>query len=154
MHYDRLIRLAALVCRHEHDAEDAVQSALERAWKNRESLRASDRIKPWLDRIVVREAIVIARSRERSLLRLFRREAPEDLDEPPALPGVDRADWADLVVAFARLTADQRAVVALHLYAGYPVADVAAILGVPHETVRSRLRLAREKLRRGAGVRR
>jgi DNA-directed RNA polymerase specialized sigma24 family protein len=37
--------------------------------------------------------------------------------------------------------------VALHLYAGHSVAETADIVGAPLETVRSRLRLARERLR-------
>ena len=53
--------------------------------------------------------------------------------------------------AFGRLSPEQRAVVALHLYAGYTVAETAEIVGAPHETVRSRLRLAREHLREALG---
>jgi DNA-directed RNA polymerase specialized sigma24 family protein len=35
----------------------------------------------------------------------------------------------------------------LHLYAGYSVAETAEIVGAPVETARSRLRLARQRLR-------
>ncbi len=53
----------------------------------------------------------------------------------------------DLKAAFARLSSEQRAVVALHLYAGYSVAETAELVGAPLETARSRLRLARQRLR-------
>ena len=56
-HHSRLIRLAALVTRSIDEAEDAVQAALERAWRHRSSLTDPSRLRPWLDRIVVREAI-------------------------------------------------------------------------------------------------
>jgi DNA-directed RNA polymerase specialized sigma24 family protein len=46
------------------------------------------------------------------------------------------------------LSPEQRAVVALHLHLGYSVAETADIIAAPEETVRSRLRLARERLRR------
>ena len=146
-HYDRLIRLAGLVCRSVPDAEDAVQSAIERAWRNRRSLRDPERIKPWLDRIVVREAIRITRSRESLVGRLLRRAEDDveiDLVDPRA---TDAARMTEVRDAFARLSAEQRAVVALHLYAGYSVAETAAIVDAPLETTRSRLRLARHRLR-------
>ena len=47
-----------------------------------------------------------------------------------------------------RLPAAQRTVLALHYDAGYSVAETAALVNAPVETVRSRLRLARERLRR------
>src|SRR5688572_14045785 len=66
-HYPRLIRLAGLICRRTSDAEDAVQAGLERAWRKREALRDPARLRPWLDRIVVREAL---RGTNRKLLAL------------------------------------------------------------------------------------
>jgi RNA polymerase sigma factor (sigma-70 family) len=93
-------------------------------------------MRPWLDRIVVNEAI---RSRARP------RPAVVDL---AAAVGPARADeWAELRSAFSRLSNEQRAVVVLHLYAGYSLVDTAELVGAPLETVRSRLRLARQHLR-------
>ena len=56
-----------------------------------------------------------------------------------------------LRAAFAQLSPEQRAVVALHMHLGYTVPETAEIVGAPEETVRSRLRLARERLRRELG---
>jgi RNA polymerase sigma-70 factor (ECF subfamily) len=53
-----------------------------------------------------------------------------------------------LRAAFARLPSDQRAVIALHLHAGYSLAETAAIVDAPLETVRTRLRRAKDRLRR------
>jgi len=144
---DRLIRLAGMVCRNVSDAEDAVQAALERAWRNQSALRDQDRLKPWLDRIVVREAIRITRSRESLFGRLLGRDGDDvavELVDPRA---ADASKLTELKAAFARLSAEQRAVVALHLYAGYSMAETAEIVGAPVETARSRLRLARQRLR-------
>jgi RNA polymerase sigma-70 factor (ECF subfamily) len=130
------------------DAEDAVQAALEKAWRGRHGLRDSDRLKPWLDRIVVREAIRAARGP--SLLARFlpspREIAVGDAGSgPTTTTDLDRR--ADLRAAYAALPPGQRAVVALHLHAGYSVAETAEVVGIPLETARSRLRLARERLR-------
>jgi RNA polymerase sigma-70 factor (ECF subfamily) len=136
-HYARLIRLATLVCHSVDEAEDAVQSGLERAWRRRGTLNDPTRLRVWLDRIVVREAI---RAKGRRLTTM----------QSIATGAVDRHspdEWAGLRIAFAQLSREQRAVVALHLYLGYTVAATAELIGSPTETIRSRLRLARDRLR-------
>lgn len=153
-HHGRLIRLAGLICRDVTDSEDAVQSGLERAWRARGTLRDSERMAAWLDRIVVREAIRLSGGTRR--LRWLSRRGSEDeaqrvLDAVPAAPGdaVGASVTSRLALrsAFEGLPPDQRAVVALHLYEGYTMPETAEIVGVPLETARSRLRLAKERLR-------
>jgi RNA polymerase sigma-70 factor (ECF subfamily) len=148
-HYDRLVRLAYLICRHGPDAADAVQRGLEQAWRRRATLRDEARLRPWVDRVVVREAIRLGR--RPWLLRVFSLDSRVDWVEPATSRSADPDDWATLRVAFGRLPADQRAVIALHLHAGYSVAETAAIVDAPLETVRSRLRLAKDRLRRELG---
>jgi len=152
-HYDRLVRLARLVCRDGPDAADAVQVALEQAWRRRSSLQDEARLRPWLDRIVVREAIRINRSRRSWLGRLVATGSRVAWIEPVDLTTERLPAWSALRSAYAGLTAEQRAVVALHLYAGYSVVETADLVGAPVETVRSRLRLAKNRLRRELGER-
>lgn len=150
-HYDRLIRLARLICRDGADAGDAVQRGLERVWGQRSGLRDASRLRPWLDRIVVREAIRIGRSRQSLIGRLFSSSSQIAWIDVPD-PGSDLASsWSAFRAAFARLSAEQRAVVGLHLHAGYSIAETAELVGAPPETVRSRLRLAKDRLRRELG---
>jgi len=151
-HYPRLIRLAGLICRDAIDSEDAVQAGLERAWRRRESLRDPGSLAAWLDRIVVREAIRLGRDNRTLRQRLERMFGDHDdieisnvRTEPD--PGSAVTSRAALRHAFESLPAAQRAVVALHLYLGYSIPETADMVGAPLETVRSRLRLAREQLR-------
>lgn len=150
-HYDRLIRLARLICHDATEATDAVQSGLERAWRHRRDLRDADSQKPWLDRIVVREAIAISRRRRDWFERIVGIDHEATDAALPPSPTPDLVIRVVLDGAFARLSPEQRAVVGLHLYAGYSVAETATIVGAPVETVRSRLRLARERLREALG---
>ena len=61
---------------------------------------------------------------------------------------VRRIDDRDqLERGFARLTADQRAVIVLHHYLGLSLADVADVLDLPVGTVGSRLGRAMARLR-------
>jgi RNA polymerase sigma-70 factor, ECF subfamily len=143
-HYDRLLRLAALICHSPATVDDAVQAGMEQAWRRRDTLRDPSRIRPWLDQIVVREAI---RVNKRPWWSRFQRTDDDLIAEVADRPaGVDPT-WIALSVAFRKLPIDQRAVVALHLYAGHSVEETAELMGAGLETTRSRLRLARQRLR-------
>lgn len=144
-HYARLLRLARLICRDGVDAADAVQLGLEQAWRRRATIRDQTAMRGWLDRVVAREAIHVARGRRRSQDRFHPQSVVAWLETPGRTS--DLSQHVALKAAFASLSADQRAVVALHLHLGYSVADTAAIVGAPVETVRSRIRLARARLR-------
>ncbi|MGH2456321.1 MAG: RNA polymerase sigma factor [Candidatus Limnocylindria bacterium] len=144
-HYARLTRLATLVCHAHVPVEDAVQAAMEQAWRRRHTLQDPARLRPWLDRIVVREAI-----------RLNRRPWWGERGHPTDAEAAAHSDpwsaadpaWIDVVEAFRSLPIEQRAAIALHLYAGHSVEETAAIMETGLETTRSRLRLARQRLRR------
>lgn len=140
--YGRLLRVAVLICADRSDAEDAVQIALERAWRHGQALRDPDRFPAWLHRIVVREAVRLEH-RRRGLLRRWL-AGPREITVG-ASPAADRD--LDLQRALRDLSVEQRAALVLHYYAGYSVVETAELCGVPLETARSRLRLARGRLR-------
>lgn len=146
--YPRLVRLAGLICHSRASVEDAVQAAMEQAWRRRHTLRDPSRLRPWLDQIVVRESIRLNR---RPLWARFQATDERHASEPRDQRGGVDPNWIALSVAFRKLPAEQRAVVALHLYEGYPVEETAELTGASVETTRSRLRLARKRLRRELG---
>jgi RNA polymerase sigma-70 factor, ECF subfamily len=144
-HYERVGRLAGLVCRSSGIVEDAVQAAMEQAWRRRQTLREPERMRSWIDRIVVRESI---RQNRRPWWSRFAQPA----DEPPhhLLPDPSiRAtpDRLALSAALRSLPVEQRAACVLHLYAGYSVSETAQVMRTSVETTRSRLRLGRKRLR-------
>ena len=69
--------------------------------------------------------------------------------EHPTLPdtAISVADRDELERAFRRLPPEQRAVVALRYYLDLPLSEVAATLGIPPGTARSRLHHATRQLR-------
>jgi RNA polymerase sigma factor (sigma-70 family) len=146
-HYDRLLGLARIVCRDTADAADAVQTGLEQAWRKRSTLRDETLLRPWLDRIVAREALRISRKRGSWLGRLLSPHPDVTWIEPRDQRASEPQAYMALRAAFERLSPEQRAVVGLHLHLGYSVGETAAIVGAPLETVRSRLRAAKQRLR-------
>lgn len=146
-HYDRLIGLARLICRDGSDSSDAVQAGLEQAWRRRASLRDDSSLRSWLDRIVMREAVRIAKRRQSRLARFTAPRPDVTWVDVPDRRETEPSLFVALRAALARLSPEQRAVVALHLHLGYTVAETARIVEAPEETVRSRIRLARQRLR-------
>src|SRR5687767_2420299 len=88
-HYDRLVRLAGLICHAASSTEDAVQAAMEQAWRRRATLRDATRIRPWLDQIVVREAI---RVNEQPWWSRFSRRSPVREIQPVAIDSDEATD--------------------------------------------------------------
>jgi len=138
---DRTFRLAAVILGNRDEAEDAVADASLRAWQHAGTLRDPERFDAWFTRIVVN----VCRDRLHE-----RRRHPNILaaDLPaPGDPVGDSLERAALREAFAWLTAEHRAVVALHHLEGLPVDQIAAQLGLPAGTVKSRLHYAIQELR-------
>jgi RNA polymerase sigma-70 factor (ECF subfamily) len=142
----RLYATARLILRQPELAEDALQDTLIAAWRDIRGLRDPDRLDAWLHRLLVRAC-------HRQLSRERRRRLTElELDPGapvPALVDGSRAlaDRDELERAFRRLTAEQRTILALVYFADLPLTDVAAAVGIPLGTVKSRLHRSMDALR-------
>ena len=141
---DRVYGLAYRILRDPHRAQDAAQQALILAWRDLPKLHDPERFEAWLHRLVVHACYAEARGERRwtGKVRLISTETP--LAPDPARAVVDRDS---LESAFRRLTPEQRAVVVLHHHLGYPLTEIAATLGIPEGTARSRLHYAVRQLR-------
>jgi RNA polymerase sigma-70 factor (ECF subfamily) len=140
---DRLFAIAIRVLHDHARAEDAVQSALLRAWRDLAGLRDPARFDAWLHRLLLRACYDEARRQ-----RTFEANVRVVSVEPGEADASGRlADRDQLERAFRRLPIDQRAVIVLHHYQGMPLTEVADVLGIPVGTARSRLHYALRTLR-------
>lgn len=146
-----LLRRASLlearrVLRDPHEAEDATQEAMARAWRQRHSCRERAAPKAWLRSITRNEA-----------LRLIERKAAAPQAE---LPSEERAGAAsaesleDLLVerlsvwaALRALAPSERELVTLRYLMDLSQPEIAQRLGVPEATIRVRLHRIRKRLR-------
>jgi RNA polymerase sigma-70 factor (ECF subfamily) len=137
---DGMYRTAVAILGNAADARDATQDALLSTWRSLKSLRDPDQFEPWLRRITVNAARMVARRRRV-------REIHIDPDhEPAAEPGQVSAFRFDR--AFEQLPIEQRALLLEHHLDGRSVAELAAQLAIPEGTVKSRLHTARKALDR------
>ena len=133
----RLDATAWLMLRDADRATDAVQNALVRAWRDLPTLRDPDRFDAWLHRLLVNACIDEIRRARRHHLDID----ITDLSNPPAIADAASAiaDRDQLERAFSRLEPEERAVIVLHHYLDLPLPEVAATLGIPLGTTKSRL---------------
>lgn len=126
-----------------HDAADAFQETMLAALRAYPSLRHGDNLGGWLFTIAHRKVIDAARTGARRALPVA--EVPE-----PARPAMletsgDRHD--ELWAAVRRLPPKQRSAVVLRHVAGWPYADIAAVLACSSEAARQSVRVALARLR-------
>ncbi len=145
--YGRLVGLLFAFLHDQAQAEDAVQDAFASALLRWRSVRGYHDPESWVRMVAFRRAIDHRRRSARQLRVLLR------LGPPPPLPPVG-AEHIDLVRALRKLPLAQREVLVLHYAAELAVERVAAELGLPVGTVKSRLARGRAALARhlGAGV--
>ena len=141
---DRLYALSQRILRDVDGAEDALQDALVVVWRDLRSLRDPTRFDAWLHRVVVRECIDDA-SRERRRVARVQELAGDGPIVSDAL--LTLADRDQIERGLQRLTPEQRAILALHHYAGYEPTEIAGILGIAPGTARSRLHRAHRAMR-------
>jgi RNA polymerase sigma-70 factor, ECF subfamily len=141
-------RVALGVLRNSAEAEDVSQEALLRAHRRSHLLRDPRRFRGWLVRISFRLALDrwrAARRREERETRWLKAEL-----RPPAQSVEEivasREFQERLGRALEGLPRRMRLVMVLTAIEGYAIEEVAALLGVPAGTVRSRMFAARKRL--------
>jgi RNA polymerase sigma-70 factor (ECF subfamily) len=142
---DRAYRWAGLILGDQHEAEDATQDALLRAWRSAASLRDPAGFQAWFDRILVN--VCRDRLRRRGKVRMIAIDdaAFTSAERDPFRTIFDRDE---VLRAMESLDDDQRIVIVLHYWADLTLEGVAERVGWPVGTVKSRLHRSLTTMRR------
>ena len=144
-------RLCYLVMRHEQDAEDMTQETFIRAFRAlpRFEVREGISFEAWLYRIAVNACRSRMRRKWYHVLP-WPEPAPQICGEPEEQPerllllGEQREE---ILAAIDSLSDKHRLVVILRYYGGLSNEEIAQALTIPSGTVRSRLHMARQRLK-------
>lgn len=158
--YDRHARVAfSLAFRLLGDrqaAEDLVQDAFLSVWRGAGGYASSrGSVRNWLlsilhNRGVDRLRTLGAMARRQDALEQVELRRPQEPDASTL--GIERALAGTIRQELGSLPAEQHEVLKLAYYGGFTHHEIAAMLGLPLGTVKSRMRLGLERLRRGLGA--
>jgi RNA polymerase sigma-70 factor (ECF subfamily) len=144
----RLRRFARSLSRNQHDADDLVQSSVERAWRHLDQLKPGANLHSWMFGIMKNAWVDNLRSRKR------RGEValPEDSGDHPAVNPADmNANLWSVSEAMDKLPEEQRLAVALVLVEGMSYKEASELLEIPMGTLTSRLARGRTALAQALG---
>lgn len=139
MYYADLYRFALYTLKNPADAEDAVSETVMDAFASIRKLRSEESFKSWIFQILSRKC-----------KRSFR--AHKDLSEdfyqniPDENSTNDLAEQMDLRNQFFALKDEERLIISMHIFAGYSNQEIAKILHMNANTVRSKESRALKKL--------
>ncbi len=137
-----LVRLAFVIAGNRELAEDSAQKAWERLLRKPPALRDPGKLKAWLLTVTANEARQTGR-RHRRGLELESATTPPRSTDPEMSAGL-----MDLANALARLSADDRELLALRFVVEMPSADIGAHLGMSPEGARTRIHRLLQRLRK------
>lgn len=135
---DTIFRIAYSYLRSQADADDVTQDVLIQLYKTDTAFESDDHLKHWLIRVTVNRCKNIFRSPWRKV---------EDIADYENSLTFEAPEHRELFDAVMVLDKRYRLPVLLYYYEGYSQKEIAGLLSLPEETVRTRLFRARGKLK-------
>ena len=135
--YGRFYRLAYSYVHNEADALDVVQESACKAITQCKNLKDTEKLLPWLCRIVVNTSL--------DLLRSQVKEQPTE--ELPETATVDKYEEFDLKEALNRLEPKNCTIIILRYFEDMKIEDIALVVDENVNTVKARLYRSLKKLR-------
>ena len=135
---DTVFRVAYSYLRCRDDADDVTQDVLIQLYRQDKAFESDAHVKNWLIRVTV--------NRCKNVLRAPWHKAEDIADYENTLV-FEQPQYRELFDAVMALDKRYRVPVLLYYYEGYSQKEIAEMLAVPEETVRTRLFRARGKLK-------
>ncbi len=148
----RVYGLAYSLLRDRGAAEDLAQEVFVKLWQVLPQYDGRAQLSTWIYAIT-RNAAVSALRKRRRTLSMSDQAVLEEVERSSPAPAGDEAGDAALWRQVAALPEKQRQVVTLYYQDERPVDEVAAMLGIPVNTVKTHLHRARARLAAALGAR-
>lgn len=138
-HQDAMYRIALSYVKDTHLAMDVVQETAYKSVLKAEKLRDIAKVKTWVYRILVNTALDVLRRNKRTVIT-------ENLEHLEAMTE-DVDTRLDLYSAINQLESKYRQIIVLRYYEDFPFKEIAKVLGLNINTVKSQHRKAIELLK-------
>ncbi|MGE4483906.1 MAG: RNA polymerase sigma factor [Oscillospiraceae bacterium] len=138
---DMVRRICFLYLRNYADVEDVFQEVFLKFFLNAESFQSEDHQRAWLCRVTFNKCKDLCKSFWRNKV-----DSIEEMEIPYESP-----TQGELIKAVLELPSEYKEVVYLHYYEGRTIPEIAEIMQKNTNTVYTRLRRAREKLKQKVG---
>lgn len=156
-HHVRVFRFALRLVRNEQTAEDLISEVFLDVWRQAGKFEGRSAVSTWLLAITRFKALSAIRRRKETGLDEETAAAIEDDSDDPEVAVTKKDTGQALRNCLTALSPDHREIIDLVYYHEKSVEEVAQIVGIPENTVKTRLFYARRKLAellKAAGVER
>jgi len=136
--YQDLYRFALYTLKNTHDAEDVVSDTIMDVWQEIHSLRKVEAFKAWVFKILTNKC--------KKRLKQYVTKTSE-LKENMTADSRDICEDMDVRKAFARLSDEERLILALNIFGGYNSREIGKTLFMSDNTVRSKQSRALKKMK-------
>jgi RNA polymerase sigma-70 factor (ECF subfamily) len=140
-----LLYYAMKLVNDEAKAFDALQDVWLRVLRTIRKLNEPKSLRPWLYRIT--HSLAVDRIRQDSSRERAEKVRAESFPEAEESPSFNAEDAAALHRALDEIDRKHREVLVLHFLEDFSLAEIAAVLGCPEGTVKSRLHYAKRALK-------
>lgn len=132
-----MYRLSYSILKNEADAEDAVQEAIYKSYKNLESLTDKRKFKPWIYKIVTNTSLEILKNNKNYV----------DIEENIEADKEDIESNLTLWNAVQKLNQPYRTTITLFYYEDMSIKEISKITGANVDAVKKQLSRGREKIK-------
>lgn len=132
-----MYRLSYSILKNEADAEDAVQEAIYKSYKNLESLTDKRKFKPWIYKIVTNTSLEILKNNKNYV----------DIEENIEADKEDIDSNLTLWNAVQKLNQPYRTTITLFYYEDMSIKEISKITGTNVDAVKKQLSRGREKIK-------
>lgn len=145
---NELVRLAYSYVKDAEIAKDMVQNTFVKCYKNLDSFRFDAQIKTWLYRITINECKDYLKSWNYKMVQVknFINETAKSILPSTEKIVIDKYNNEEIKVTISSLPKVYREVVYLYYYDSLSTDEIAKVLDIPLNTVKTRLRRAKQRL--------
>ena len=145
-HHVRVYRFVLRLVRNEATAEDLISEVFLDIWRQAGKFEGRAAVSTWMLGIARFKALSVLRKRPEAELDDETAERIEDHSDNPETVLAKKDKGSQLRQALEKLSNDHREIIDLVYYHEKSVEEVAAIVGIPEATVKTRMFYARKKL--------